>query len=90
MSEVSVSKWGNSGAIRLPKAIMDGLGLKYGEKVSLDLRDGEAVFKKVKTLMLAPTIEELVAEMNRLGWENEPESVNWGPDVGSERFYDHD
>ncbi len=90
MTEVSVSKWGNSGAIRLPKAIMDGLGLKYGEKVTLNLRDGEGVIKKIKTRKLAPTIEELVAEMNRLGWENEPESVDWGPDVGSERFYDHD
>jgi hypothetical protein len=25
-----------------------------------------------------------------LGPENEPETVDWGPDVGSERFYDNE
>ncbi|HEX8165726.1 MAG TPA: hypothetical protein VF601_08055 [Beijerinckiaceae bacterium] len=30
------------------------------------------------------TMEELVAEMKRLGPENEPELVDWGPDVGAE------
>jgi hypothetical protein len=35
-----------------------------------------------------PTIEWIVAEMERLGLENEPPTVDWGPDVGSERFYD--
>ena len=29
-------------------------------------------------------LEDLVAEMDRLGPENEPETVDWGPDVGSE------
>ncbi len=35
-----------------------------------------------------PTIEWIVAEMERLGLENEPPTVDWRPDVGSERFYD--
>ncbi len=29
-------------------------------------------------------LEEMVAEMKRLGPENEPETVDWGPDRGSE------
>jgi len=28
--------------------------------------------------------ENLIAEMRRLGPENEPEMVDWGPDVGAE------
>ena len=28
--------------------------------------------------------EDLIAEMRRLGPENEPEMVDWGPDVGAE------
>ena len=28
--------------------------------------------------------EYLIAEMRRLGPENEPEMVDWGPDVGAE------
>jgi len=89
MTKVTISKWGNSSAIRLPKAVMDELGLADGETVDLTVRNGQAIIEK-KRLQLAPPLEEMVAEMNRLGWENEPESVDWGRDVGSERFYDHD
>ena len=27
---------------------------------------------------------QLMFEADRIGWENEPPSVNWGPDVGTE------
>jgi|SRR5215207_4859860 len=30
------------------------------------------------------TLEEIVAEMKRLGLANRPELVDWGPDVGAE------
>ncbi len=33
-------------------------------------------------------LAELVAEMKRLGPENEPELIDWGPDVGSEIIED--
>ncbi|WEZ83125.1 AbrB/MazE/SpoVT family DNA-binding domain-containing protein [Rhizobium sp. 32-5/1] len=89
MTKVTISRWGNSSAIRLPKAVMDELGLADGQTVDLTVKDGRAIIEK-KRLQLAPPLEEMVAEMNRLGWENEPETVDWGPDVGSERFYDHD
>lgn len=89
MTKVTISRWGNSSAIRLPKAVMDELGLADGQTVDLTVKDGRAIIEK-KRLQLAPPLAEMVAEMNRLGWENEPETVDWGPDVGSERFYDHD
>jgi antitoxin MazE len=89
MTRVAVSKWGNSSAIRLPKAMMEELGIKQGEVVEMTVKDGKGVIEKPKQ-QLAPSLEDMVAEMNRLGWENEPETVDWGPDVGSERFYDHD
>ncbi len=89
MTRVAVSKWGNSSAIRLPKAVMEELGLKQGEVVEMTVKDGKALIEKPRQ-RLAPSLEDMVAEMNRLGWENEPETVDWGPDVGSERFYDHD
>ena len=89
MTRVAVSKWGNSTAIRLPKAVAEELGLKQGEVVEMTVQNGKAVIQKSMQL-LAPTLEEIVAEIERLGWENEPETVDWGPDVGSERFYDYD
>lgn len=88
MPKVVISKWGNSSAIRLPKAMMEDLGLKNGSVVRLEKRNG--AISVVPETRRIPTIREMVEEMERLGFENEPDTVDWGPDVGSERFYDHD
>ena len=90
MTRVAVAKWGNSTAIRLPKAVVDELKLKPGQSVEMTVENGKAVITRAATMKLAPPLEEMIAEMDRLGWENEPETVDWGPDVGSERFYDHE
>jgi antitoxin MazE len=90
MTRVAVAKWGNSTAIRLPKAIVDELNLVPGQTVEMTVENGKAVISRAQTVKLAPPLAEMIAEMDRLGWENEPETVDWGPDVGSERFYDHD
>ena len=88
MPKVVISKWGISSAIRLPKAMMEDLGLKNGSVVRLEKRDG--AISVVPETRRIPTIREMVEEMERLGFENEPDTVDWGPDVGTERFYDHD
>lgn len=88
MTKLTISRWGESAAIIVPQAIMDEMGLREGDTVELNLRDGRGVVERVP-YKLAPPLAEMVAEMDRLGWENEPETVDWGPDVGSERFCDH-
>ena len=89
MTKVKISRWGDSAAIRLPEAVMEELQLKEGDVIELSLAGGTVEVEKAGPV-LAPTLEEMVAEMERLGWENEPETVDWGRDIGSERFYDHD
>lgn len=88
MTKVAVSRWGNSIAIRLPRSVVDALGLVPGQTVDVAIENGKAVIARSTPLKLAPPLEEIVAEIRRLGPENEPETVDWGPDVGSERFYD--
>lgn len=90
MTRVAVAKWGNSTAIRLPKAVVDALKLKPGQTVEMTVEGGRAVIVAAPAVKLAPPLEDIVAGIRKLGWENEPETVDWGPDVGSERFYDHD
>jgi antitoxin MazE len=90
MTRVAVAKWGNSTAIRLPKIVVEALRLAPGQTVEMTVENGKAIIVPGAPLKLAPPLDEMVAEMDRLGWENEPETVDWGPDVGSERFYDHD
>lgn len=86
--KVKLAKWGNSTAVRLPKSVVDSMGLKPGQELEL---------KQVGTTVQIETnarpvyfglpyysMEELVEEARRLGPENVPETVDWGPDVGSE------
>jgi antitoxin MazE len=84
MTEIPIAKWGNSSAIRLPKRLMDELGLKQGQKIQVSVKDGKGIIEPVPERPKKITLEWIVSEMKRLGPENEPELVDWGPDVGSE------
>jgi antitoxin MazE len=63
--KVQIAKWGNSAAIRLPKAVLELLDVRPGSEFEVSIEG--------KTLRLAPvrkrypTLDELVAEMKRLG-----------------------
>lgn len=81
--QVRISRWGNSLAVRLPKAVADNLDLAEGQSVTLDIEDGSVRLTPLGQRKY-PTLAEMVAEMKRLGPENEPETVDWGPDVGAE------
>ncbi|MCY4598209.1 MAG: AbrB/MazE/SpoVT family DNA-binding domain-containing protein [Bryobacterales bacterium] len=75
-----MSKWGNSLAIRIPRAVAESLRVQEGRAVDLAI-EGDAVI--MRSCQPRYTIEELVAEM-RPG--DEPEifdDVN-SPPVGRE------
>ena len=86
MTEIPISKWGNSSAIRLPKAVMQELGLKPGQRVQLTVQDGKGILEPVRQPERPKkiTLEWIIAETKRLGPENAPETVEWGPDIGEE------
>lgn len=79
MTQIQISKWGNSSAIRLPKAVMDELGFKPGQLVQLTVEDGKGIIQAAGPPKKF-SLEWILAEMDRLGSENEPELVDWGPD----------
>nr|PZN76614.1 MAG: MazF family transcriptional regulator [Pseudomonadota bacterium] len=81
--QVRVSRWGNSLAVRLPKAIADDLRLEEGQAVDLEIENGSVRMRPVARRKY-PTLAEMVAEMERLGPENEPATEEWGPEVGAE------
>ena len=83
MTKVTIAKWGESSAIRLPDAVMEELGAIDGQEIDISVENGTAVLKSAAR-KTAPTLDWIVAEMKRLGPENEPEMVDWGPDVGDE------
>ena len=87
--KVQLAKWGNSTAVRLPKAVAQELGLEPGTQLDLVVEGREMRLRPVQKSS-RELLEEIVAEMKRLGPENEPEEVDWGPDRGSEIIDDDD
>ena len=63
--QVRVSRWGNSLAVRLPKAIADDLRLEEGQAVDLEIENGSVRMRPVARRKY-PTLAEMVAEMERL------------------------
>ncbi len=92
--KVQVAKWGNSTAVRLPKAVVEQLGLKPGMTVDVRLvpleGTGETACPPGRPEPFPVTLEWMIEEARRLGGlENAPrDDVDWGPDVGSEVIYD--
>jgi len=74
-----VQKWGNSLAVRLPKAIARAALFKAGTPVFIkqDLRGITIVPKSAKE----PTFEEMIAQIDP---KNLPEKIDWGEPVGNE------
>ncbi len=75
----TVSKWGNSRALRIPKQLALESGLDFGSKVELILEDGQLRIVPFKEP--GYTLEELVAQITP---ENRHEEWDTGPPVGKE------
>lgn len=76
MTQVQISRWGNSSGIRLPKAVMDELGLQPGQSVELTVQDGRGIIEPARPKKI--TLGWIVSETRRLGPENAPETLRWG------------
>ncbi len=81
--KVKISKWGNSLGLRLPKAAVDATGLRPGAEVDLTI-EGRDLRVTPSLPITRYRLADMLAEMDRLGPENEPETIDWGPDRGSE------
>jgi antitoxin MazE len=81
--KVKVAKWGNSLGVRLPKAAVEAVGARLGSDLDLTFGNGELRLKTTRKTS-RQLLNEMIAEMKRLGPDHEPETVEWGPDRGVE------
>ncbi len=73
--KVSVRKWGNSLAVRIPRAIAAGSGLTQGTDVNISLRRGKVVLEPVpKRSYALGDLVSGITKANRHG-----ETVTGGP-----------
>jgi antitoxin MazE len=72
---VTIARWGNSTALRLPKAVVDELNLTPGQQVELVVEGREARLTPVTRT--TDYLDDLMAEADRIGWENQPGLEDW-------------
>ena len=88
MTRVQIGRWGNSAAIRLPKALLNALRADEGDTLLVEVDDGVLTLRPAGCRPLVPSLEDMVAEMKRRGPDNAPDPVDWGPDRGAEVIRD--
>ena len=77
--QVQVSRWGNSLGVRLPKDLVQRLGIGEGSRVDVSEDRGRIVISGERPIY---TLEELLVGMTP---EAMHEAFDWGEDVGRER-----
>lgn len=75
---VSVSKWGNSLGVRIPKDVASQVGLREGSRVEVRAEDGRLTISPTQRRY---TMEELLVNVTP---EAMRDAFDWGPDVGRE------
>jgi len=76
-----VQKWGNSLALRIPKAFADEVGLQKETSVEISLADGKIVVTPVTKSKL--TLEQLLSKVTE---DNLHHEVDTGSAVGNETW----
>lgn len=84
--KVQIAKWGNSAAVRLPKAVLEQAGLAEGSEVEMVVENGTLLITAVTRD--GPSLAELIRSMDEVGPAGLSETVDWGPDRGSEIIED--
>jgi antitoxin MazE len=80
-NESTISKWGNSLAVRIPLAIAKQAGLGDGDRVTLTLdRNGGVVLRPARRKY------ELSELVSRITPKNRHRETDWGPPQGEESW----
>ena len=78
MPNAQVVKWGNSLAVRIPKAVAEVARVQEGDSIVIEAFEGHVRFRRTERV---PTLEELVAQITP---ENRHKETAWGRDRGKE------
>jgi len=82
---VEFRRWGNSLAVRIPKALADSLRVSDGRRAEIRLENGALVLRPIVKPARKPsyTLDQLLSGMTK---DNVPEEVDWGPQRGNEAW----
>jgi antitoxin MazE len=77
--EVTIKKWGNSAAVRLPTAVMKAANISLDQTVDVRVEDGRVVIEPTHNHEYS--LDELLMQITR---KNCHDAVDSGPAVGRE------
>jgi len=72
MPKAQIAKWGNSLAVRIPKAVAEEARLQEGDAILIEVSKGHVELRPAERI---PTLEKLVAQITP---ENRHEATDWG------------
>lgn len=76
--QVQVARWGNSLGVRIPKQIVERVGLREGARVEIEAdADRIVITQPRRRYQLAELLQGMTPEAMR-------EAFDWGPDRGRE------
>jgi antitoxin MazE len=78
-SRQTISKWGNSLAVRIPAHAADSAGLFEGSEIDIAVKAGTLIIKASRPRRY--NLKELVDQITP---ENRPPLLDWGKPVGKE------
>jgi len=82
--KVAFQKWGNSLALRVPKAFADEIGASDGRAAEMSVSNGKLVIEVTRRRRKRRyAIDELVAGITP---DNRHEEIGWGPPLGNEAW----
>lgn len=79
MTTIKLAKWGNSVGLRLPKHVLEGLGLEAGSFVNVTLDSEGVCFRPVKKYSLDKLVSDITAD-------NIHGETDWGIEAGKEQW----
>ncbi len=77
----TISKWGNSLAVRIPAAFAETVGLEEGSEVEVKVRAGRLI-----VIPAASRRYELHRLVEQITPENSHELIDWGKPAGKESW----
>ena len=82
---VEFCKWGNSLAVRIPKALADSIKVSDGKRAEIKVENGTLVLRPILKPARKPsyTLDELLGGMTK---DIVPQAVDWGPKRGNEAW----
>jgi antitoxin MazE len=75
--DTKIQKWGNSLAVRIPKAYAEQMGLFSNSPVRISLEGERLVIESVRRATLAELLDEVTPD-------NLHDEIDWGGPVGNE------